>query len=370
MSGFSSLHWNEKDETIDIGAGLRWDDVYDLLNPTGHTVVGGRVRGVGVAGFILGGGLSFTTNEHGPTIDTLLSCELVLPNGTVAVASDDENPDLFFGLKGGFNNFGVVTKFTLKVFPQTDIWGGTVILAEADIGPANEAVSNFADSIRDPKATVNVIFEYAEGSMYAIVILFYNAPQPPAGMFDKLLALPNGTVSVTSMSFSTLLSAGQPRNTPRRIQDVAPLQKFTPNILAKIANETKFWGSYLEKHHSGHFFDYVVEVFLPDYYSHGSPSAWPTDRSSVHYPINIAFAWFESQHDTAVYDALRQTVAQIRADAEAEGQEVEEASLYPNLAVIDTPLERLYGKNLKKLRELRERYDPSRVMDLTGGWRF
>jgi FAD/FMN-containing dehydrogenase len=56
MSNFNHLHWDREKETIDIGAGLRWDHVYDYLNPQGYTVVGGRVRGVGVAGFILGGG--------------------------------------------------------------------------------------------------------------------------------------------------------------------------------------------------------------------------------------------------------------------------------------------------------------------------
>ncbi len=57
MSNFTTLNWNREQETIDIGAGLRWDHVYDYLNPQGYTVVGGRVRGVGVAGFILGGGI-------------------------------------------------------------------------------------------------------------------------------------------------------------------------------------------------------------------------------------------------------------------------------------------------------------------------
>ena len=119
MSNFNRLQHNEDTATVDIGAGLRWDNVYDLLNPKGYTVVGGRVRGVGVAGFILGGGaflflsasnskvelnldhvgLSWITNEHGLTIDTLLACEIVLPNGTVTTASAQKNPDLFYGLK-------------------------------------------------------------------------------------------------------------------------------------------------------------------------------------------------------------------------------------------------------------------------------
>ncbi|KAJ3506507.1 hypothetical protein NLJ89_g6831 [Agrocybe chaxingu] len=372
MSGFDTLEWHKDENAIDIGAGLRWDHVYDYLNPEGYTVVGGRVRGVGVAGFILGGGLSFKTNQLGLTIDTLKSCEVVLPNGTFVRASHDEHRDLFFGLKGGFNNFGIVTKFTLGVYPQTDIWGGTVILAEKDIGGAHDAVVKFADTVTDPKATLNIIYEYAEGELNAIVILFYDAPSPPPRLFDELLAIPNGKVTAASMSFATLLSAGQPRNTPRRIQDVAPVQKYTPKFLDSIANETKHWGSFLEKHHSGHFFDYVVEVFLPTYYSHGTESAWPPSRdpASVHYPVNIAFAWYEKAHDQAVWDALKTSVAKLRADAEAEGQNIENAELYPNLPIEGTPLERMYGKNLPRLRALRDVYDPERVMDLTGGWRF
>ncbi|THU84490.1 FAD-binding domain-containing protein [Dendrothele bispora CBS 962.96] len=372
MSQFNKLQHNEEEGTIDIGAGLRWDDVYGLLNPKGYTVVGGRVNGVGVAGFILGGGLSWITNERGLTIDTLVSCEVVLPNGTVVNASADVNPDLFFGLKGGFNNFGIVTRFTLQVFPQSDIWGGAVIVPESRIEQANQAIVNFVDTVRDPKATMNIIFEYAEGSMNAIVIVFYNAPEPPAGMFDEVLHLEGGVVQVSSMPFLSLLAAGQPRNTPRRIQDVAPVQSYSVSLLNKVANETKYWGSYLEKHHSGHFFDYVVEVFLPDYFNHGSSSssAWPADRGTVHFPINIAFAWHDQAHDKAIYDALAQTVNKLKTDAEEEGQEVENASLYPNIVVAGKPLEKLYGSKLQRLREIRDVYDPTRVMDMAGGWHF
>ena len=114
----------------------------------------------------------------------------------------------------------------------------------------------------------------------------------------------------------------------------------------------------------------MVEVFLPDYYSHGPPSAWPADRSVVHFPLNVAYAWFDEKSDAAIHDALRQSIAQIRADAEAEGQSLVNASLYPNLPLLGTPMELMYGKNLERLRDIRAVYDPHRVMDLSGGWHF
>lgn len=76
-----------------------WDDVYSYLEPRGVNVLGGRVTGVGVAGFILGGGYSWKTNQYGLAIDTVQAFELVLPNGTMTTVTSNSNADLFFGLK-------------------------------------------------------------------------------------------------------------------------------------------------------------------------------------------------------------------------------------------------------------------------------
>lgn len=89
-------------------------------------------------------GYSYKTNQYGLAIDNILGFNLVLPNGTVACVTQSTHPDLFFGLKGGFNNFvspfsdrhsdqltafqGVVTDFTLKAYPQTEVWVRTVVL--------------------------------------------------------------------------------------------------------------------------------------------------------------------------------------------------------------------------------------------------
>ena len=98
MYRFSEVNYDSTSQTVDVGPGLIWDDVYAALEPFGVNVVGGRVTGVGVAGFSLGGGYSWLTNQHGLTVDNIVSYELVLPNGTVTTV--DENVlDLFFALK-------------------------------------------------------------------------------------------------------------------------------------------------------------------------------------------------------------------------------------------------------------------------------
>ncbi|KAF8258461.1 hypothetical protein EI94DRAFT_1815309 [Lactarius quietus] len=89
---------NEEEGTVEIGAGLIWTEVFSYLVPKGLNVVGGRLVGVGVGGFILGGGYSWKTNQYSLTIDTVTAFELVLPNGHVKVVTEKDE-DLWFALR-------------------------------------------------------------------------------------------------------------------------------------------------------------------------------------------------------------------------------------------------------------------------------
>jgi FAD/FMN-containing dehydrogenase len=71
---------------------------------------------------VLGGGYSWVTNQYGLGVDNFVALDLVLPNGTFVVVTEASQPDLFFGLKGGLNNFGIVTRFTLKAHPLGTIY--------------------------------------------------------------------------------------------------------------------------------------------------------------------------------------------------------------------------------------------------------
>lgn len=116
MSRFGEVTYNETDQTVIIGAGLIWDDVYAVLEKYNRTVLGGRVSGIGVAGFVLGGGTlslerkylsaksgaigySWKTNQYGLSVDSVVAYELVKPDGSILNVTWDSQPDLFFGLK-------------------------------------------------------------------------------------------------------------------------------------------------------------------------------------------------------------------------------------------------------------------------------
>jgi FAD/FMN-containing dehydrogenase len=101
-----------------VGGGANTHQVYEALDAHNLSFVGGRVGTVGIGGFTLGGGSSPFSNKYGWALDNVYEYEVVLANGTIVSASEAHNPDLYFALRGGGNNFGIVTAFTVRTFPQ------------------------------------------------------------------------------------------------------------------------------------------------------------------------------------------------------------------------------------------------------------
>ncbi|KAJ3746735.1 FAD-binding domain-containing protein [Lentinula detonsa] len=373
MYRFSDVVYDAASSTATFGAGLVWDDVYAALAPYDVNVVGGRVTGVGVAGFTLGGGYSWKTNQYGLTIDTVTAFELVKPDGTVANVTQESDPDLFFAMKGGFNNFGIVTRFTLQTFPQTQVWGGLITYTENQISEVIDATHTFASNVTDPKAAIITTANFVLGQPGISQLLFYDGPTPPDGIFDDFLAIPFFTKDVSTRDFVSLVQSSPSNATAgtRAIFDSAPLLELTPTVLDAIINETVFWGARLS-FESGTFISYDIEPFLSTIFTHGQfESAYPPSRSTRYLPLNLYYAWELEVADDAFHSAIKQSANQITAVALAEGQAgVDSAPLYPNYAIYDTPLERLYGDNVAKMQSVKAIVDPNNVMGLTGGFKI
>jgi hypothetical protein len=87
-------------------------------------------------------------------------------------------------------------------------------------------------------------------------------------------------------------------------------------------------------------------------------------------PLSVYYAWAAEGNDDMFHDVIKQSVNQIQAAAISEGQQIEQAPLYPEYAIFDTPLEMLYGDNLPQLQALKKVHDPDNIMGLTGGFKF
>ncbi|KAJ7027701.1 FAD-binding domain-containing protein [Mycena alexandri] len=368
MTRFSSVTYDKKSQTADIGPGLIWDDVYAALEPHGVIVAGGRVSGVGVAGFTLGGGYNWLTNQVGLTLDTVTAFELVKPDGKI-VSVTAADPDLFFGLKGGFNNFGIVTKFTLKTFSRDKVWGGVIGYGSDQMPAVQAAIARFASKVTDPKAQIIAACNFMDGGLQIDNIMFYDGPTPPPGIFDEFMNIPSVFTNVSTRSFLSVVQAGAVPAGARGAFHVATVLEFTPTTVAAVLNETTFWGNKLAD--DGAFLvSYNIEPFLPNLFSHGAASAYPPVRNTGYLPINLNFAWTPAKSDTIFHTALKESAQQLTNVAVHTGQAVSQAPLYTNYALADTPLERMYGDHLPRLRTIKAQVDPHNVMGLAGGFKF
>lgn len=130
----NSIELSADKTTVSVGSGATWDAVYRELEREGLSVAGGRTAGVGVGGLTLGGGISYFGPREGLTCNQVTSFEVVLACGSVVVADETQNADLWWGLRGGSNNFGIVTRFTFKTFEQGLVWSSLTLnpLSEVD----------------------------------------------------------------------------------------------------------------------------------------------------------------------------------------------------------------------------------------------
>ena len=128
FSEMKSIRVDPAAQTVRAEPGLRWAEFDRETQAFGLATTGGTVGDTGIAGLTLGGGFGWLGGRHGMTADNLLSADVVLANGTLVHASDRDNPDLIWALRGGGGNFGVVTSFEYKLHPIGPmIVGGIVV---------------------------------------------------------------------------------------------------------------------------------------------------------------------------------------------------------------------------------------------------
>ncbi|OOF97839.1 hypothetical protein ASPCADRAFT_513492 [Aspergillus carbonarius ITEM 5010] len=122
----TDIEVNEDTSTISIAAVERWGNAYDVLAPKNLAVTGGRSAKGGIGGLALQGGLSFFSSREGFICDNVLSYEIILASGLLITANATSHPDLWLALRGGANNFGIVTRYHMRIFAQTRFWGASI----------------------------------------------------------------------------------------------------------------------------------------------------------------------------------------------------------------------------------------------------
>ncbi|KAF4597920.1 hypothetical protein EYR38_006312 [Pleurotus pulmonarius] len=190
LQGLKTIELHDDGDTISIAPGLTWGEVYMFLKPHGLHTVGARAPGVGVGGFLLGGGVSFLSMEHGLGSDNVIDYEVVLSNGSVVHANKAERSDLFWALKGGSTNFGIVTRFMMPTMTRPQIWGGFLTYSAKSAPQIYEQLARVTDHLKtDPRGMMGLFAAWNPSTKEHTIgaVVAYLAPEEhPAPLFDGL----------------------------------------------------------------------------------------------------------------------------------------------------------------------------------------
>jgi hypothetical protein len=155
LSRLKAIDVDPGERTVRVGGGCTWGEVDRATSQFGTATPSGIISTTGVGGLTLGGGLGHLTRAFGLSIDNLLEADVVLASGERVRASADENPDLFWALRGGGGNFGVVTAFTFRLHPVGTIVGGPTFWPVED---GVEVLMAYSEFIRQAPRELNGFF--------------------------------------------------------------------------------------------------------------------------------------------------------------------------------------------------------------------
>ncbi|HTJ39512.1 MAG TPA: FAD-binding protein [Dactylosporangium sp.] len=197
---------------VRIGGGASWGRVADALAPHSLAISSGDTRSVGVGGLTLTGGMGWKVRKYGLALDSVVAAEVVTAAGAVVRASAEENPELFWAIRGGGGNFGIVTAFEFAAHKTTDVYFGKVSFPAAE---AAAVLQGWADYLRTAPETLTSIVNFAnpflgpEAPVDVQVAFDGDDPEAAARAIDPIRAL--GTVigdDVARLPYADVLVEG------------------------------------------------------------------------------------------------------------------------------------------------------------------
>ncbi|KAJ4336728.1 hypothetical protein N0V95_008516 [Ascochyta clinopodiicola] len=393
-TNLNTLELSEDKETMSIGPGPRWGDVFNHLEFTNKTVVGGRLAPVGVPGLLLGGGISWYSVKHGLASSgrKIKAYEAVLADGTIAtITANSSYSDLYWALGGGGNSFALITRFDLQTFPSI-----TPLLADAHYGSSNAtreaylaAILNMAlTNDEDLAATTIPVARWGPNSTAPSYesTLFYNGTVAPTsgplaefihGNKTGLRAL-NNTSTLRPISLAQYSRAMRPAFATGG-QSHGLRQKFrVVSIRATASALRTVHDTYFSSLASSGLANRVPHFFAGLAFnvvnrnmaaqSAGLPQNVPLEPA---FWVEGAVTWGgEGEYDAEVEEWVSVVNAEIERRLEAEAGL--NRYLYLNDADKGQKVFEGYGaESLERLKAVRGRYDPERVFTdlMPGGWK-
>ena len=337
--------------------GVLWRELDRETQAFGLATTGGTVSNTGIAGLTLGGGLGWLMGKHGLTVDNLRSADVITADGTFRTVSVDADPDLFWALRGGGGNFGVVVSFDYDLHPVDTVLGGMVVYGLDQARDVLRFYREFCPTLPDEaEAYLGVLTDPSAGIPVVAMVLGYNGDLAEG---ERVLA--------PARAFGSPL-----------VDLVGPVPYGARQVMLDEPNAIhglhRYWRSAFVEVISDDFIDAIIEQAssfssplsaLLFFYMHGAATRVPVDATA-----------FSARRPMWDFDAIGQWVELTESDGhtswvrtawDAFAPHLGDAGGYINHLSDDDRPEQVrasYGTNLVRLRQLKTRYDPTNVFRL------
>jgi FAD/FMN-containing dehydrogenase len=338
--------------TATAQGGVLWRELDRETQAFGLATTGGTVSNTGIAGLTLGGGLGWLMGKHGLTIDNLRSADLITADGTFRTVDAEADPDLFWALRGGGGNFGVVVSFEYDLHPVDAVLGGMVVYGLDQARDVLRFYREFCATLPDEaEAFLGVLTDPNAGVPVIAMILGYN-----------------GDLAEGERVLAPARTFGQPL-----VDLVGPVPYAARQVMLDEPNAThglhRYWRSAFVDVISDDLIDAVVDQAtrfssplsaLLFFYMHGAPTRVPVDATA-----------FSARRPLWDFDAIGQWTeltesgdhtSWVRTAWDVFAPHLGDGSGYINHLSGDERPEQVrasYGSNLARLRQLKTSYDPA-----------
>ncbi|RPI47491.1 MAG: FAD-binding oxidoreductase [Betaproteobacteria bacterium] len=359
LSGLRGVRVDPKARTARVAGGSTWGDVDHATHAFGLACPSGIISTTGVGGLTLGGGIGHLSRKYGLAIDNLLEADVVLADGRAVTASAEENADLFWAIRGGGGNFGVVTSFLFRLHPVKEIIGGPTFWP---LEQSAAVMRWYRDFIRQAPRELNGFFAFLT--------------VPPAPMFPQALHLKK----MCGVVWCYAGPADQAEDVFKPVKAFGPPALYGIHAIPFPALQSVFDGLYPPGHQWYWRADFVNELTdeaIALHVKHGSQM--PTMQSSMHlYPIDgrvhetgkadTAFSYRSSNWASVIVGVDPDPANKARI---TDWTKAYFDALHPHSAggayvnfMMDEGQERVqatYGDNYQRLAAIKRKYDPDNL---------
>jgi FAD/FMN-containing dehydrogenase len=346
LSGMKEFHLDTQQRLVRAQPGLLGSELDAATQRVGLAMVLGGCGSVGIGGFTLGGGEGDLSGKFGLSCDNLLSADVVLADGRSVTASALENADLFWALRGGGGNFGIVTSFLFRAYPLTQVLAGQLIYDVAQAPIVMRAYREYALSAPDTLSTGLTFTLLKDGPVFVIHAVYAGDETSAAPVLRSLRKLAKPKVDtiapVSYLAFKTA-KAGPPPGFPSTVRTA-----FLPMLREEVIDAISEVGARIPP---------AAELGM--FHLHGKVSRVPL--SDTAFPLRqpgfdcfAAAAWLEPAQRDAIYNWVQSFWDVVRPHARG---------AYTNM-LNDEESDRVkeaYGRQYARLAMLKRRFDPDNL---------